>query len=131
MTMPLADLLAGIAAQIWQDDALCAETDPDQFFSDDDAGDEAAKAICAQCPVLVECRHYALERDERHGVWGGMTEDERDRLRPPRDVREATRHAAMAAEAQRMLAAGRPKELIAKVLGTNHTMVNTYLSEAA
>ncbi|MBM4504330.1 hypothetical protein GS582_10965 [Rhodococcus hoagii] len=39
--------------------------------------EQAAKKICERCPVLVECRTYALEHEERHGVWGGLTESER------------------------------------------------------
>ncbi len=37
----------------------------------------AAKAICARCPVIEECREYALAIREPHGIWGGMTEQER------------------------------------------------------
>jgi WhiB family redox-sensing transcriptional regulator len=40
------------------------------------ANAERAKAICETCPVIVECREYALEW-ELHGIWGGMTEKER------------------------------------------------------
>lgn len=40
-----------------------------------------AKAICAPCPVLNDCLQYALVRNEEHGVWGGMGEDERRRIR--------------------------------------------------
>jgi WhiB family redox-sensing transcriptional regulator len=39
--------------------------------------EQAAKKICERCPVLAECRSYALEREERFGVWGGLTEAER------------------------------------------------------
>ncbi|PYC77413.1 transcription factor WhiB [Streptomyces tateyamensis] len=45
-----------------------------------DAREEAAKAVCAGCPVRVECRRYALDAREPYGVWGGLTEDERHRL---------------------------------------------------
>ena len=36
-----------------------------------------AKALCQTCPIITECREYALEYDERHGVWGGLTAPER------------------------------------------------------
>jgi WhiB family redox-sensing transcriptional regulator len=45
------------------------------------AGEKAAKAICAECPVQDECLRFALDADERHGVWGGFTTDERDMIR--------------------------------------------------
>ena len=40
----------------------------------------AAKAICARCPVRLDCLDYALEHDERFGIWGGLNEDERRAL---------------------------------------------------
>jgi WhiB family redox-sensing transcriptional regulator len=43
--------------------------------------DEAAKAICARCPVIDACVRHALTVDERDGVWGGMTEEERIKLK--------------------------------------------------
>jgi WhiB family redox-sensing transcriptional regulator len=39
-----------------------------------------AKAICATCPVIAQCREHALEVQEPYGVWGGMSEDERNDL---------------------------------------------------
>lgn len=64
----------------WRQKAACRGVDPDIFYpvSDDDA--EAAKAICATCPVREACLEYALANRERDGVWGGATERERRRL---------------------------------------------------
>lgn len=42
-----------------------------QFFPDRGASLEAARLICARCPVRAECRQHALDTGERHGVWGG------------------------------------------------------------
>ena len=42
--------------------------------------DEAAKAICAKCPVINQCREYALAAHEPYGVWGGLTQEERRTL---------------------------------------------------
>jgi WhiB family redox-sensing transcriptional regulator len=42
--------------------------------------DAKAKAICADCPVIAQCRAHALQVHEPYGVWGGLTEDERSRL---------------------------------------------------
>jgi WhiB family transcriptional regulator, redox-sensing transcriptional regulator len=41
----------------------------------------AAKAICARCPVIAQCRAYALDANEPHGIWGGLTEGERHAVR--------------------------------------------------
>ena len=38
----------------------------------------AAKEICLACPVLQQCRSHALAVREPYGVWGGLTEDERE-----------------------------------------------------
>ena len=40
--------------------------------------DSAAKQVCEVCPVLAQCRAHALQVREPYGVWGGMTEDERE-----------------------------------------------------
>lgn len=45
---------------------------------------KAAKAVCAPCPVRRPCLEEALDDVERHGVWGGLTEQERKRLRVQR-----------------------------------------------
>lgn len=63
----------------WQDHALCAETDPDAFFPEKGGSTREAKRVCRSCLVRSECLEYALENDERFGVWGGMSERERRR----------------------------------------------------
>src|SRR3954453_3761438 len=42
--------------------------------------DSAAKEICASCPVMLECREHALAVREPYGVWGGLTEDDREAI---------------------------------------------------
>jgi WhiB family redox-sensing transcriptional regulator len=66
--------------QEWQEDALCAEVDPEIFFPDRGGSSKTAKAICRTCPVAVECLEYALETDQGYGVWGATTEADRRRL---------------------------------------------------
>jgi WhiB family transcriptional regulator, redox-sensing transcriptional regulator len=61
----------------WMTRGLCAQTDPEQFFPDPGAQSRAAKAVCSHCPVRAECLEYAIEHDERWGVWGGLSERER------------------------------------------------------
>jgi WhiB family transcriptional regulator, redox-sensing transcriptional regulator len=64
----------------WRDQAACRGLDPEIFYpvSDDEA--DAAKAVCAACPVRGACLEYALANRERDGIWGGATERERRRM---------------------------------------------------
>jgi WhiB family redox-sensing transcriptional regulator len=39
-----------------------------------------AKTVCAACPVIQQCRQHALAVREPYGVWGGLTEDERNAI---------------------------------------------------
>lgn len=68
-------------ALAWQADALCAQTDPEAFFPEKGGSTREAKRICESCEVRAECLEYALENDERFGIWGGLSERERRRLR--------------------------------------------------
>ena len=61
----------------WQDDGLCAQADPEAFFPEKGGSTKRAKAICKRCPVTDQCLKYALDNDERFGIWGGKSERER------------------------------------------------------
>jgi WhiB family redox-sensing transcriptional regulator len=72
----------------WQDLAKCQDEDPELFFYPDGANqnderrrDTAAKQICNVCLVKNECLEWALGSDELYGFWGGLSQDERKRLR--------------------------------------------------
>ena len=75
----------------WADRALCAQTDPELFFPITGSaggyvtvdGDRfsTAKAICGRCPVIEPCAAYAMADPTLEGVWGGMTDRERKRMR--------------------------------------------------
>jgi WhiB family transcriptional regulator, redox-sensing transcriptional regulator len=65
----------------WQDRALCAQTDPEAFFPEKGGSTREAKKICLGCEVRHECLEYALAHDERFGIWGGLSERERRRLK--------------------------------------------------
>jgi WhiB family redox-sensing transcriptional regulator len=67
--------------QDWQERALCAQTDPEAFFPEKGGSTREAKLICAGCEVRAECLEYALAFDERFGIWGGLSERERRRLK--------------------------------------------------
>lgn len=65
----------------WQELALCAQTDPEAFFPEKGGSTREAKRICTGCEVKAECLEYALANDERFGIWGGLSERERRRLK--------------------------------------------------
>ncbi|AZG48767.1 Transcriptional regulator WhiB2 [Gordonia insulae] len=65
----------------WQDRALCAQTDPEAFFPEKGGSTREAKRICQGCEVKSECLEYALHNDERFGIWGGLSERERRRIK--------------------------------------------------
>ena len=75
---PVADEDNALA---WQSDALCAQTDPEAFFPEKGGSTRDAKKICATCEVRAQCLEYALQNDERFGIWGGLSERERRKLR--------------------------------------------------
>ena len=68
-------------AMSWQEQALCAQTDPEAFFPEKGGSTREAKRICVGCEVKQECLEYALMQDERFGIWGGLSERERRRLK--------------------------------------------------
>lgn len=74
-------LSAEPADEEWESQALCAQTDPEAFYPDKGGSTKQAKDICLGCPVRLECLQYALDRDERFGIWGGLSERERRRLK--------------------------------------------------
>jgi len=65
----------------WKDHALCAETDPEAFFPEKGGSTREAKKVCVSCDVRAECLDFALGNDERFGIWGGLSERERRRLK--------------------------------------------------
>ena len=65
----------------WQASALCAQTDPESFFPEKGGSTREAKKVCQSCDVRAECLDYALGHDERFGIWGGLSERERRRLK--------------------------------------------------
>jgi WhiB family redox-sensing transcriptional regulator len=65
----------------WQADSLCAQTDPEAFFPEKGGSTRDAKKICTSCEVRSQCLEYALHNDERFGIWGGLSERERRKLR--------------------------------------------------
>lgn len=66
----------------WRDQAACRGMDVSIFYPEHGQTTDAAKAVCARCPVRFECRQEAA--GEWHGVWGGLSSDERKRVRRKR-----------------------------------------------
>ena len=80
--LPALPWIAGSTANDeWRLDALCAETDPESFFPEKGGSTREAKRVCTGCEVRAECLEFALTNDERFGIWGGLSERERRRLR--------------------------------------------------
>lgn len=70
-----------VPAEPWVEEAVCAQTDPDAFFPEKGGSTREAKRICLGCDVREQCLRYALDHDERFGIWGGLSERERRRLK--------------------------------------------------
>lgn len=86
------------AQWFWQDHASCREADPLLFFHpQNERGssrirrDRAAKMVCAACPVRMECADYAVRAREPYGVWGGLSEEDRERIYARLDSRHYPR----------------------------------------
>ena len=75
--------------RMWRNSAACRDTDPDLFFPVGQTGPAidhiaSAKAVCFTCDVRVECLEYSLMTNQDAGIWGGLTEDERRKIRRER-----------------------------------------------
>ena len=81
----------------WQMDGVCRGEDPNIFFHPEgergaarENRQNAAKALCNRCPVITECAAHALSVREPYGVWGGMTEEEREAIYSRRRISAQT-----------------------------------------
>ncbi len=75
----------------WAHTAACTGLESSIFYPATEDEADTAKAVCAQCPVQLDCLEHAIERREHNGVWGGATEKERQRI-----IRRRRRERAMA-----------------------------------
>jgi len=82
----LIDLNNNAEDRGWQSRANCMGVDPDLFFPERGASTREAKEVCRGCVVRQDCLEYALENGEKFGIWGGMSERERRRLRRARAI---------------------------------------------
>jgi WhiB family transcriptional regulator, redox-sensing transcriptional regulator len=86
--LALADF--AVADQPWMKRALCSQTDPEAFFPEKGGSTHEAKRVCRGCEVRSECLEFALDHEERYGIWGGMSERERRNVTLPDHEQEQT-----------------------------------------
>lgn len=86
------------AQWFWQEHGACRDADPLLFFHpQNERGssrirrDRAAKRICAGCDVRMECADYAVRAREPYGVWGGLSEEDREHIYARLDSRHYPR----------------------------------------
>jgi WhiB family transcriptional regulator, redox-sensing transcriptional regulator len=84
VSMDIITTLYGRQERSWQLQANCMGVDPDLFFPERGASTREAKEVCRGCVVREDCLEYALANGEKFGIWGGMSERERRRLRRAR-----------------------------------------------
>jgi len=92
----LADLLDAAPERTWQRQANCMGVDPDLFFPERGASTREAKEVCRGCVVREDCLEYAITNSEKFGIWGGLSERERRRIRRARSLAGRSRGAASA-----------------------------------
>ena len=78
----------------WQRQANCMGVDPDLFFPERGASTREAKEVCRGCVVRQDCLEFAIANGEKFGIWGGMSERERRRVRRARVMAHAANTAS-------------------------------------
>lgn len=81
LSLPVTIRASNSKSEDWRDDALCAQVDPDLWFPEAGQTGAQARKLCRSCEVREECLEYALEHDERYGIWGGLSERARYKLK--------------------------------------------------
>lgn len=76
--------LMGEGEKGWQARANCMGVDPDLFFPERGSSTREAKEVCRGCVVQEDCLEFAIANGEKFGIWGGMSERERRRVRRAR-----------------------------------------------
>ena len=86
----LVDLILQPVDRKWQGQANCMGVDPDLFFPERGASTREAKEVCRGCVVREDCLEYALANGEKFGIWGGLSERERRKIRRRRAMERRT-----------------------------------------
>jgi len=76
--------LIGELDRDWQFRANCMGVDPELFFPERGSSTREAKEVCRGCVVRDDCLDFAIANGEKFGIWGGMSERERRRVRRSR-----------------------------------------------
>ena len=84
------------AARKWQSKANCLGVDPELFFPERGASTREAKEVCRGCVVQSDCLEYAIAHCEKFGIWGGLSERERRKVRRGRSIARRVGGAASA-----------------------------------
>jgi WhiB family transcriptional regulator, redox-sensing transcriptional regulator len=92
----LMELILHIPERTWQRQANCMGVDPDLFFPERGASTREAKEVCRGCVVREDCLEYALSNSEKFGIWGGLSERERRKIRRRRALERRAGAAAAA-----------------------------------
>ncbi|MGA3353461.1 MAG: WhiB family transcriptional regulator [Acidimicrobiales bacterium] len=87
--MALQALLEDGLDRSWQRRANCMGVDPELFFPERGASTREAKEVCRGCVVREDCLEFAIANSEKFGIWGGMSERERRRVRRARVLAQA------------------------------------------
>ena len=80
--------LMGDGDRAWLNRANCTGVDPELFFPERGSSTREAKEVCRGCVVQQDCLEFAIANGEKFGIWGGMSERERRRVRRSRILRE-------------------------------------------
>jgi len=80
--------LVGERPGSWQARANCMGVDPDLFFPERGSSTREAKEVCRGCVVREDCLEFAIANSEKFGIWGGMSERERRRIRRQRVLQQ-------------------------------------------
>lgn len=102
-------------ASRWAERARCAGDDTDAWHSDDPGLQRYARQVCSECPVSVDCLTAAINRKERHGIWGGFNTIERAHI--ANGTQKASRMEKRAAQVDNWFRQGRSADWIAHELG--------------
>ncbi len=84
LSLPATTPAWNSSSESWRELALCQQVDPELWFpdkGDKSARSKPAKLLCSQCEVKAPCLQYALDHDERYGIWGGKSERDRRKMK--------------------------------------------------
>ena len=74
------------AFHTWMTDAACTEYDPEFWWPGNGGDNRRVFEICDACPVKKQCLQFAIDNDEREGIWGGVAMSTHSRQRNKRAV---------------------------------------------